>query len=246
MIRPALALLCLTVLFTAVQADQDAPPAKKSAREALKPFNDLIGAWRCTGEPEGTREQKQRGFWVEAVNWEWQFKGDDAWLIAKFDKGKHFTRGELRALPEPDRFQLKLETVGKEMLTFTGTLADRKLTVERVDEATKETQRLVFTMLHENRFLYRLDVKGGDRPVFARRYQVGATKEGVPFASLTSTSPECIVSGGLGTMPVTYKGETYYVCCTGCREAFKEEPEKYIKEFKEKQAKEKEKKGSGK
>jgi len=24
---------------------------------------------------------------------------------------------------------------------------------------------------------------------------------------------------------------TYYVCCSGCRDAFNENPEKYIKEF---------------
>ena len=39
------------------------------------------------------------------------------------------------------------------------------------------------------------------------------------------------VSGGIGTIPVTYMGKTYYVCCTGCRDAFRDEPEKYIKEF---------------
>ena len=46
-------------------------------------------------------------------------------------------------------------------------------------------------------------------------------------------------SGGRGTIPVTYKGQTYYVCCTGCRDAFKEDPEKYLKEYAERKAKEK-------
>ena len=45
--------------------------------------------------------------------------------------------------------------------------------------------------------------------------------------------PECIVSGGLGTMKVTYKGKDYYVCCSGCRDEFKSDPEKYIKEYEE-------------
>ena len=35
-------------------------------------------------------------------------------------------------------------------------------------------------------------------------------------------------------MPISYKGETFYVCCSGCRDAFNENPEKYIKEFKAK------------
>jgi YHS domain-containing protein len=37
---------------------------------------------------------------------------------------------------------------------------------------------------------------------------------------------------------VLYKGKTYYVCCSGCRDAFKDDPEKYIKEFEERKAKE--------
>ena len=42
-------------------------------------------------------------------------------------------------------------------------------------------------------------------------------------------------------IPVTYNGKTYYVCCTGCRDEFKANPEKYVKEFEEKRKKEKEK-----
>jgi hypothetical protein len=64
------------------------PEETKSAREALRPFDSLIGSWRGTGEPHGTREEKQRGFWEEAVDWQWKFKGKDAWLAAAFDKGK--------------------------------------------------------------------------------------------------------------------------------------------------------------
>ena len=47
-----------------------------------------------------------------------------------------------------------------------------------------------------------------------------------------------IVSGGLGKIKVSYKGQTYYVCCTGCQEAFKDDPEKYLKEYAERKAKE--------
>ena len=38
-------------------------------------------------------------------------------------------------------------------------------------------------------------------------------------------------------MQVSYKGETFWVCCSGCADAFKENPEKYIAEFKAKQGK---------
>jgi len=69
---------------------------QSSAREALKPFNELIGGWKGVGEPEGTPAEKQRGFWRESVNFGWKFKGEDVWITLTFENGKHFKSGELR------------------------------------------------------------------------------------------------------------------------------------------------------
>ena len=229
------ALLGLGVAFAA-----NAEPAPARApREALQPFNVLVGSWHATGIPEGTREEKQKGSWGENLEWGWQFKGADAWLAVKFEKSKHFTKGELRYLPKEDRYQFRLETTGKETLTFAGKLADKRLTLERTDEAKKEVQRLVVSLLHHNRFLYRYEVKPVGRSYFTKVYQVGATKDGESFASVGSPERECIVSGGQGTMAVTYQGKTYYVCCSGCRDEFKENPEKYVREFEAKRNKQK-------
>src|SRR5437763_2866088 len=123
-------------------------PATRTAKEALRPFNDLIGSWRGTGEPYGTRAEKQKGFWEEKIAWQWQFKGEDAWLLADVDKGKHLTRAELRYLPARDRYEMKLTTPAKEVLTFEGELKDKQLTLERRDAGKDETQRLVISLLH--------------------------------------------------------------------------------------------------
>ena len=228
--------LLLAVLTPLSAFGADAP--KRSPREALQAFNDLIGSWRGSGEPNGTREEKQKGFWQETIAWQWQFKGDDAWLQAAVDKGKYFTAAELRYLPDGDRYQLTMRTPSKEELVFQGALADHRLTVERTDDKTGEAQRLVVSLLHSNRYLYRYDVKPAERASFTPVYQVGATKEGVSFADVDD-GPECVVSGGHGTMTTTYKGKTYYFCCTGCRDAFADNPEKYVKEYEARKAKEK-------
>lgn len=220
-------------------------PGPRTAKEALRAFNDLIGTWRAAGSPEGSRADKQKGFWTETLAWEWQFKGKDAWLKVEFQNGKHFAQGELRYLLDSKKYLLTLKTVAKETVTFTGDFKDRRLTLDRTDDQARETQRLVLTLLHSNRFLYRYEVKPEGRPLFATRFQVGATKEGVPFAAAGSVQPECVVSGGLGTMPLTFNGRTYYVCCSGCRDAFREEPEKYIREFEEAQAAKKKQLGGG-
>jgi hypothetical protein len=211
-------------------------PRGKSSREALQAFNDLIGAWQGTGTPAGTRAEQQRGFWTEKIAWQWQFKDKDAWLGVVFTGGKHFSRGGLRYVPGDDTFQLTVETPASETRTFTGRLKDHVLTLQNRDKSKKETQQVVLTLLHENRFLYRYEVKADGRPLFSRFFTVGAKRDGVPFAA-GDGRPECVVSGGLGTIAVVYRGTTYYVCCSGCRDEFKENPEKYIKEFQERKAK---------
>jgi len=230
--RLVFALVWLPYVLPAIGADEKAKP---TSREALQAFNDLIGSWRGSGEPNGTREEKQKGFWQETIAWEWHFKGEDAWLAANIEKGKHYTSAELRYLAEKEVYQLTVKTAAKESLTFIGTLKDKRLTLERNDETKKETQRVVVSLLHANRYLYRFEVKQADHKVFTQLFQVGATKEGVSFAA-EDDKPECVVSGGLGTIQVTHKGKTYYVCCSGCRAEFRAEPDKYVKEFEEKMA----------
>ncbi|MBN9119874.1 MAG: YHS domain-containing protein [Planctomycetes bacterium] len=214
-------------------------PKPVTPKEALQPFNVLVGSWRASGAPDGTKEERLAGAWEETIAWEWKFKDKDAWLEVTFTKGKHFTKGALRYTPnekdakEPaPRFALTLTGADKSTSTYVGGLSDKdkKLTLTRTDGPASEEQRLVFSLLHHNRHLYHFETRPANTTVaFTRKYQVGATKEGVAFADVPK-GPECIVSGGLGTMKVTYKGKDYYVCCSGCRDEFKADPEKYIKE----------------
>lgn len=221
--------LCLVLLGS------DGPARPVTPKEALQPFNVLVGSWKGTGAPDGSREERAAGAWTETLEWVWKFKDHDAWLAVTFGKGKHFAKGELRYTPgknsaEP-RFTLTLTAVDKSTATFAGVLKDKTLTLHRTDGPPAEEQRLVFSLLHHNRHLYRLESRpAGTAVAFARRFQVGATKEGVPFADVPK-GPECVVSGGLGTTKVSYQGKDYWVCCSGCRDEFKENPEKYVKEF---------------
>ena len=217
--------LCAAVLVLGAE------PAPPSAKEALQPFNGLIAAWKGTGFPEGTREERAKNFWVEKIDWSWQFKGDDARLKMTIVDGKHFTGGELRYLAKTRQYELALTALDKSEQVFVGQLATGKqketvLTLERT--VGSEVQQITFTLLHSNRYLYQLAAKPKEAKAFTRVWQVGATKEGEPFAELNK-GPECIVSGGRGTMSVSYKGKPYYVCCSGCKDEFNADPEKYIK-----------------
>jgi YHS domain-containing protein/outer membrane lipoprotein-sorting protein len=205
--------------------------APKSAKEALQPFNGLIATWKGTGYPEGTREERAKGFWVEKLDWKWHFEGETASLKVTVADGKYFTGGELRYLFKSKQFELALTALDKSEQVFVGKLAigtqkEVVLTLERA--VGSEVQQITFTLLHSNRYLYQLAAKPKEAKAFTRIWQVGATKEGEPFAELNK-GPECIVSGGRGTMSVSYKGKTYFVCCSGCKDEFNADPAKYIK-----------------
>jgi hypothetical protein len=219
-------------------------PASRSDKEALQPFNDLIGTWKCTGTLSGSKEEQARNFWTETLDVQWQFKGQTAWLRFDFKKGERqpaagvplvpMLRGELRPMPKSDGYQFDLVTADEKKHTFTGTRSGRMLTLERDENDVQH--RLIFTFLHANRFLYRYETRAAGKALATRHWQVGATKEGEAFAA-GSGKPECIVSGGLGTMAVSYQGKTYYVCCSGCRAEFNENPAKYVAEFESKKSK---------
>jgi hypothetical protein len=237
-------------------AQAPAAPAERSDKEALQPFNDLIGTWKCTGTPSGSKEEQVRNFWTEKMEVQWQFKGKNAWLLFEFKKGERqpaagipltpMVRGELRPMPNTPpsppseggaggvSYQFHLVTADDKKHTFTGMRVGKQLTLEREDNGLEH--RLTFTFLHSNRFLYRYDTRPAGKALMTRHWQVGATKEGEAFAA-GSGKPECIVSGGLGTMAVSYQGKTYYVCCSGCRSEFNENPAKYVAEFEAKKNK---------
>ncbi len=218
--------------------DADKP---KSAKEALAPFNDFVGAWLAKGEPEsGSAADKQKGVWKETLSWSWKFKPDVS-VVFDIKGGKHYRGGEVRWLKDSGDFEVRLlpKAEDAEAHVFTGKLSadGRKLVAERTDDK-KDTQRFTLALVGEIRSRYALERKPAGRTAWVKEFKVEAQREGESLAGAQkSNKPECVVSGGLGTMTVSHKGVTYYVCCTGCRDAFNEDPEKYIKEFEEKKRK---------
>jgi hypothetical protein len=206
-------MVAFTPLFAADKKDT------KAIRAAFKDINDFVGSYKLAGPT-----------WVEKGNWGWKFKGEDRWLHFDIEKGKHFKGGDLRFDPAKKKFVLAMTTADGKQKVYEGTFKDEKLTVEHTDPATKKvTERLVMNTVDEGaRFIYRLDKKSGT--IFRKAFEAQGGKEGEAFSG-GGKKNVCCVTGGLGTMAVSYKGKTYYVCCSGCRDAFNENPEKVIKEF---------------
>jgi len=198
------------------------------SNQALQELNDYIGGWKGSG----TSEKDKRLIWKESVNWSWRFqKGKEPSLVFSIDKGKYLKKGELRFLPEKKVYELSLEDLDGKSRVFEGLLKKKKLIVERLDADKKEKQKLEMNLAGDGaRLIYTYWVMPENRTLYGRDFQVGSTRLGETFGA-SAKKVECVVTGGLGTMPVMYKGITYYVCCSGCRDAFLETPEKFIKEF---------------
>jgi hypothetical protein len=207
---------------------------QQAAKEGLQKLNNFIGGWKGNGSIASNASAT----WKETVRWIWRFKkGGDVWLSINIENGKYLKGGQLRYLVEKKRYQLRALDRGGKTVVYEGPLQKGRLILERVDPETKETQQLKMNLAASGiRFIYTFGRKPANRTLYTMEYQVACTKEGESFSAKAS-KVECIVSGGLGTIPVTYKGVTYYVCCTGCRDAFNEEPEKYIKEYEAKKRK---------
>ncbi|HEY7326485.1 MAG TPA: YHS domain-containing protein [Gemmataceae bacterium] len=223
----------LGLIVPALAADDE---AQSETKEALKELQEFIGNWKGTGGPDKPRPSPRDPVWNESISWAWRFKGDDAWLSMSVKDGKLFKSGELRYLPKKKVYQLTATDKDNKKLVFEGKIEREILKLECIDPKTKATEQITMnTAADGDRFIYHVAHKNEGTTIWRKDYLIAFTREGVSLGKVDKKN-ECVVSGGLGTIAVSYKGETYYVCCSGCADAFKENPEKYVNEFKAKKA----------
>lgn len=207
------------------QSPQDAAKAKK----ALQEVQEFMGVWNLEGTQKiGGRTEA----WKENVDWSWKFKGPEPAIKVSFaeGKGKYYTNGELKYVVDKKKYQLTLIAKDKVEHVFEGTTGkDGGLKLERKDAKTGDVYRLnLFTLADGIRFSFKLEKQDGGKGLFATSYQMTGNKEGESLGA-SAKKPECIVTGGAASIAVSFAGKTYYVCCSGCRDAFNENPEKFIK-----------------
>jgi hypothetical protein len=219
----ALALLT-TIAFIASRApgDEAKQPAAAATR-ALAPLQPCVGSWRGVGQPKRGSNQ---GAWTEECDFEWQFPETGSELVAHLRGNPYFRQLRFKPGAADGQFLLVALPVepNSEEQRFVG---------------SRENGAFVFTAENRQegrpaRITLRL-AAGGDRLLtlfekpqgasLVRLAEVGATRQGSSFAKNARSGPECIVTGGLGTIAVEYKGKKYFVCCGGCRDYFLENAE---------------------
>ncbi|MBS0263047.1 MAG: hypothetical protein JSS02_13975 [Planctomycetes bacterium] len=211
--------------------------AKRTAlQEALADFNPLIGEWRGIGQPV---RNSNKDSWKESAAWVWELKSDQAALKYTVSEGKLLRSALLTWDPTAREFELQATLPDESTRKYRGKLSGNKLTVQTVPDDQGREHQIVITQLNEKRTLVLFQTKGQGQTQFNRVAEVGYTREGTKLAEEGVGGPECIVTGGRGTMSIVYKGKTYWVCCSGCRDAFNDDPEGIIAQAAERAAKKK-------
>ncbi len=208
----------------------------------LQPLQVLLGKWRGT-----TRREFENFKAVDIHEWVWDLrsKPEQPALTIQSDKSPYIRSGRITWDTEQNKFALTVSDQSGETRQFTGDFtepvheivgSDDKLhKVFRLEfnqnpgEDQSELWQLAFTQQENNRYLLEVG-KRRAKADFARYDTVSTQREGTSFAVSDTgyADKTCIISEGLGTMEVTYKGRSYWVCCSGCKAAFEEDPETWI------------------
>lgn len=224
-------------------------PKKLSATEQiqsvishLQPLQVLLGQWRGT-----TRREYENFKAVDQHEWVWDLrtKPEQPALVINSDKSPYMKSGRLTWDTASQKFLLSATDAGGVTRTFTGDYSEpvhevvgsddklhkvfTLLFVEDKGEDDGEQWQLAIAQQENNRYLLEVGKRRGQAS-FNRFDTVSTQREGTSLAASDTDYAEkaCIISEGLGTMELMYKGRSYWVCCTGCRAAFDEDPEKWI------------------
>ena len=236
-IIPALLVLALSV-FT----EEKPASLLQKDKEALSPLQRLVGQWRGAGF---RRRGSTRGAWKENASWSWKFSEGRAAMVFDAPRGRHLKKGRLRPGKTPGSYELKAELPGKgQAVLYEGRKdKDGKLVLEtKKPPPSGAPARISLNILVDGKRLAVL--LEGRNPDSGRHYrlgEVGYTRSGESISKGTG-QPECIVTGGRGTIRVEHKGGSYTVCCRGCLEAFNENPEQILAEWRDRVKSELEKK----
>jgi hypothetical protein len=216
-------------LASAMIANDNAKPAADD-KEQLAKVQQLVGQWRGVGQPQ---RGSTKDSWVAEADWSWSFAGG-ASLVAKLPKGKYFSQAKLTFAEKENAYRLVAtpSEPGQE-LAYAGELDEAgKLTLVAAKPHEGLPDRISFRFVAGgDRLLMLLERRGSAADQYVRLAEIGYTRQGSGFGK-GATGPECVVTGGLGTIEVMHQGQKYYVCCTGCLEYFKDSPDEIIAEYK--------------
>jgi YHS domain-containing protein len=236
MLRRAFGLAVAAGLSVALGGSAQPPkqtPEQTKAKNELKKLEEFLGVWNLEGSVKAGGKET---IWKEQVDWSWKFKTTEPAIKVVFGdgKGKFFSAGELTYDLAAKKYKLALTAADKSKTVYAGDLKVGVLKLDRKDDKTGDVHRLTMNTAAEGvRFLMNVDKQEGGKGLFLTAFKMAGSKDGESLAGAAKKA-ECVVTGGAASIAVSYQGKQYFVCCSGCRDAFNETPEKFIAAAKKK------------
>jgi hypothetical protein len=202
---------------------------------ALQRLNVLIGDWRGVGQP---RRNSNKDAWTEKAGWVWDLKGAQPALVQTVAEGRLQTQARVEFDPATAEYVVTAISPEGAQIVYRGQWSENQLVIVAPGSETDPARRITITPRSDIRVVALHEATEAGKSVYFRVAEIGYTRQGKRLAGAGGGQPQCVVTGGLGTIEVQYKGETYYVCCTGCQQAFKDDPEQILAEYRARLAKE--------
>ena len=179
-----------------------------TSKEAMQKIQRLVGEWKGTGTPKELKHDA----WEEVLTVGFKIdKAKDLYQLEVAVKDGVFWKS---ALIDYD-LKKKVYTcdavlvAGDAKRSYTGKYdaTSRDLTFDEVTEAWPR-ERVIFSLLHDPRINVEFLKQEGKGKDYVSLAVLGETKPGF----VKGGGAVCIVTGGGGSIAVTYQGKTYYVC----------------------------------
>jgi hypothetical protein len=222
------------------------PPKIDDVINGLKPIQIVLGKWQGV---------VNRAAASEVHEWMWDLRTDKNFpsLVLNAAEGNFFTKARITFDPRVSKY--KMTTLDEEDVTRhyegvfeaepedvpagDGKTVNRtfKLKLAELPNAEHNTRfQFVFNQQENNRYLLEV-YRARGKADFRRLDTIGSQRDGTSLARSDEDYGDrtCVISQGLGTSQVSYKGKSYWVCCSGCAAAFKDDPETWIARFEAKQ-----------
>lgn len=210
---------------------QSASKSTVSATDALRNLNSLVGTWRGVGQ---VKRGSRIGSWSEETTVVWNFEKETPKVRFTAKGGKHFDTLQLK-WDEKTQQVVMLQKFENSELTYRGQFPEEwpgKLELLTDADGNGIQHRCTIQQLGDIRATVLLEKRSTPTGSFRRIAAVGYTRAGERLAVVGGNQRKCIVTGGLGTIPVTHENRTYYVCCEGCLQAFNAAPDAIVAEYK--------------
>ncbi|MCU0705425.1 MAG: YHS domain-containing protein [Fimbriiglobus sp.] len=219
---------CLLPLVFAADEKKDKLTDKEvaAAKEELTKLGEFVGPWTVNAE-DGAKKPLGKEKW----DWSWKFGKDGApSLAAKVSDSKFFSEAVVTYDAKAKGYKVTVKDAKGTEQGYTGNV-DRKgiFILSRTDAKTGDVHTLKLGTAAEGvRLNVSYEVQTGGKGLASTSYKASGNKDGESIAG-GGKKPECIVTGGAASIKVSYNGKDYFVCCSGCADEFKANPEKYTK-----------------